>query len=783
MTLKEYRPGTAFPGVIERTTDLSSPAWPAPVRAAEGAPNVLFVVLDDTGYSQLGCFGSPIATPNIDALAAGGLAYNRLHTTALCSPSRSCVMTGRNHHANSMAGISEIATGYPGYNGRIPLENGFLSEILLEHGYSTYHVGKWHLAPSEFGSAAGPFDRWPLGRGFERFYGFLPGDTSQWTPELVYDNHHIEPPRTPAEGYHLTEDLADKAIEFVADLKQVAHSKPFYMNFWTGATHSPHHVAKEWADRYAGQFDDGWEIYREQVLVRQKELGIMPADTELSRHDPDVPRWESLSPQARRLATRMMEVYAGFLSHTDEQIGRVIEFLKEIGEFENTLIMLVSDNGASSEGGATGTTNELQFFNFAGETLEESLAAIDDLGGPSMFNHYPWGWAWAGNAPLRRWKRETYRGGTSGPLIVHWGDGIKSRGEVRSQYVHLIDMVPTVLDVLGIEPPGTIRGATQTPMHGASFAHTFHDAGAPTRHRTQYFEMFGHRAIDHDGWRGVCPWPGQSFAESGMPFGTPISAEALRQLDDDAWELYNVAEDPAENHDLAENRPDKLAELIALWYVEAGRYNVLPIDGSGLARLLGERPHLSAPLQSYTYRPATQTVPPFNGPRVVGRSHSITADAEIGEDGTEGVLMSQGTGVGGWTFYVKDGRLHYAHNYVRRTIFSVSSPDALAPGRHQLRFEFEPTGEPEVFAGKGVPGRAQLYVDGALVAQSDLPFTTPVAFNPGGLTCGANPGLPVIPDYEAPFQFTGKLYSVTIDISGELITDTEAEMAAVIARQ
>jgi arylsulfatase len=783
MALTEYEPGQAFPGVIGRTAQESTPAWPRPLRAAPGAPNVLFIVLDDTGFGQLGCYGSPIATPHIDSLAAGGLTYSNMHTTALCSPSRSCIITGRNHHANATAAINELATGYPGYNGSIPFENGFLPEMLQQHGYSTYMVGKYHLLPSEFESAAGPFDRWPLGRGFERFYGFLGGDTSQWYPDLVYDNHQVEPPRTPEQGYHLTEDLASKAIEFIADAQQVAPNKPFYLHFCTGATHAPHHVPKEWADRYAGQFDDGWDVYRQRVFARQQELGILPAGAELSRHDPDVPDWESLSPDARRLAARMMEVFAGFLSHTDHQVGRLLEFLKETSEFDNTLIMVVSDNGASAEGGVTGTTNELQFFNNAPEPLADSLAAIGELGGPSTFNHYPWGWTWAGNTPFRRWKRETYRGGACDPFVVSWPNGIRARGEVRSQYAHIVDMVPTVLDVLGAEPPAAIRGVTQSPIHGVSFAHTFGDPAAPTRHHTQYFEMFGHRAIDHDGWRAVCPWPGPSFAEAGRAFGAPISAATLTDLDAHHWELYRVAEDPAENHDLAAQHPDKLIELISLWYVEAGKFNVLPLDGSALERLITERPQVAAARTSYTFRPGTQTVPAAVGPKIPNRPHAITADVEIPAGGAEGVLLSQGTGVGGWSFYVKDGKLHYVHNYVRRALYQVSSQNAVPEGRHQLRFEFEPTGKPDFAQGKGAPGRAQLYVDGQLVGQAEFPVTTPVAFNPGGLTCGANPGLPVTPDYRTPFRFTGTLHTVTVDLSGDLITDTEGEMRMAMARQ
>ncbi|MCX4855391.1 arylsulfatase [Streptomyces canus] len=783
MATNEYKQGTAFPGVIGRTAEESTPAWPQPMRAVPGTPNVLFITLDDTGFGQLGCYGSPIETPHMDGLAANGLLYNNMHTTALCSPSRSCIITGRNHHSNAMACVTELATGYPGYSGRIPFENGFVSEMLVQQGYNTYMVGKWHLMPSEYESAAGPYDRWPLGRGFDRFYGFLGGDTSQWYPDLVHDNHQVEPPATPEEGYHLTPDLVDKAISFIADAKQVAPDKPFFLNFCTGATHAPHHVPKEWADRYRGKFDEGWDVYREATFDRQKRLGVVPADARLSRHDPDVPEWDSLSPAARRLATRMMEVYAGFLSHTDHHIGRLLQFLKDTGEFDNTLIMLVSDNGASAEGGVAGTTNEGQFFNNAPEPIEDSLRSIDELGGPNTFNHYPWGWTWAGNTPFRRWKRETYRGGASDPFVVHWPRGIKARGEVRSQYAHIIDMVPTVLDVLGIEPPATIKGVSQSPLHGVSFAHTFDDATAPTAHRTQYFEMFGHRAIDHDGWRAVCPWPGPSFTEAGRPFGTPITAQELGELDAQHWELYHITEDFAETQDLAADNRGKLIELISMWYVQAGKYDVLPVDGSGVQRAVTERPQVSAPRTGYVFRPGTQTLPMAVAPRVLNRPFSVTADAEIPSDGAEGVLLCQGTNVGGWTFYMKDRRLHYAHNYLRRDLYGVSSTEDVPEGRHELRFEFEPTGEPDLAHGKGMPGRAQLYIDRRLVGETQIPVTTPLMFNPGGMTCGANPGSAVTADYRPPFRFNGTLHTVTVDVSGELITDPESEIRMHMARQ
>ncbi len=666
MPILEYPAGAPFPGVIGRTADELSPAWPAPTRAAKGAPNVLFVVLDDTGFGQLGCYGSPIGTPNFDALAADGLRFNNMHTTALCSPSRSCIITGRNHHANGMACITELASGYPGYNGVMPFENGMLSEMLLEHGYGTYMVGKWHLTPSNQETAAGPYDRWPLGRGFQRFYGFLGGDTSQWYPDLVYDNHPVEPPRTPEQGYHLTEDLVDKSIEFITDLRQIDPDKPFYLHLCFGATHAPHHVPKEWADKYAGQFDDGWDAYREKVFARQKELGILPPDAELSRHDPDVPAWGSLSPEARRLSARMMEVFAGFLSHTDHHLGRLLDFLRQQGVLDNTIVMVISDNGASAEGGPTGTTNEAQFFNNAQETLEESLAVIDKIGGPDHFNHYPWGWTWAGNTPFRRWKRETYRGGSTDPFIVSWPAGVKVRGEVRTQYAHIVDMVPTVLDLLGIEPPAAIRGVTQAPIQGVSFAHALDDPEAPTRHHTQYFEMLGHRAIYKDGWRAVCPWPGPSFAEAGTGFGNPISAEKLTELDASGWELYHIDEDPAENHDLAADHRDKLIELIGTWYVEAGKYGVMPVDGSGLQRMIAEKPLVAVPRNQYTYRPGTQSIPNFAAPRLFNRPHSITRDRRDPRRRRRGCPVLPGDG-GRRVLALREGRPAALRPQLRRT--------------------------------------------------------------------------------------------------------------------
>jgi arylsulfatase A-like enzyme len=784
MGFKEYPPGSAFPGVIGRTIGESEPAWPEPLRARVGAPNVLFIVLDDTGFGQLGCYGSPIKTPNLDRLAAGGLRYSNMHTTALCSPSRSCILTGRNHHSNAMACITEGATGYPGANGRIPFENGFLSEILLTHGYNTFALGKWHLTPTEYCSAAGPYDRWPLGRGFERFYGFMGGDTSQYHPDLVYDNHPVNPPATPEDGYHLTEDLAARAIQFIADSKQVAPDKPYFMYFCTGAMHAPHQVPRPWIDKYRGRFDDGWDAYRAKVFQQQLKVGLVPKGTKLSVRDPDVAAWDGLQPDEKRLYSVMMEVFAGFLEHTDHQIGRLIAFLERSGQLDNTLIMVISDNGASAEGGPHGSVNENLFFNNVPETVADGLKAIGELGGPKYFNHYPWGWAWAGNTPFRRWKRETYRGGVADPLIVHWPKGIAGKGEIRTQYAHAIDLVPTVLDALGVEPPAQIRGVTQSPIQGYSFAATFTNGKEPSKHRTQYFEMFGHRSLYHEGWRAVCPVPGPSFAEAGIGFGEmEMTEEKLRELDAKGWELYHVDEDTAETKNVAAQHRDKLIEMIALWYVEAGKYDVLPIDSRGTARLAEERPQLARERKQYAYYPHTSTVSNRIAPRLLNRPHSISASVEI-EDGTEGVVIAQGGSSGGYSLYLKDQKLHYAYNFLGVQQFHVETVSTLPKGKHQLRFEFEPTGKADLAHGKGTPGRAQLYVDGQLAGTTDLPVTIPLDIGiTEGLTVGRDEGSTVTSDYTAPFEFTGGLEQVTVEVAGKLIEDKEAEMRAVMAHQ
>ena len=784
--LVEYKPGSAFPGEIGRTVSESQPAWPEPNRAKEGSPNVIFFVLDDVGYGQMSAFGGLVNTPNINRLAQDGLRYANMHTTALCSPTRSCILTGRNHHSSGVAAIMETATGYPGYDGRMPFENGMLPEMLLEHGYNTFCVGKWHLSPAEESTPAGPFHRWPLGRGFERYYGFLGGETNQWFPDLTYDNHSVPQPKTVEEGYHLDEDLADHAIRFVLDAHVNAPDKPFFMYYAPGTAHAPHQVGKEWIEKYKGKFDMGWDKYREVVFQRQKELGLFPADAELSPRDPDVPEWAGLSDDQKRLYARFMEVYAGFLEHCDYQFGRVLQALEDIDELDNTLIMVIPDNGASSEGGPDGAFNEMSSFNYYWEKLDEILPRMDELGGPASYNHYPWGWSWAGNAPFRRWKKEVYRGGSTDDLIVYWPKGIKARDEIRPQYAHAIDMVPTVLEVLGIEPPESVRGVTQSPIEGVSFAHSFDEASAESKHHTQYFEMFGTRAIYHDGWRAVCGFPGPSYAEGaqkGRKLGDVITPEILDDLDANNWELYHVAEDPAEVHNLADQHPEKLSEMIARWYVEAGKYQVLPLDGSLMQRFATERPRLTQDRNQYTFYPDLSVVPIGSTPMVFNRPHSITAEVEVPAGGAQGVLLAQGGVAGGYVFYIKDNKLHYIHNYLGLKELKVTSTVDVPAGQLTLRYEFEPTGEPDLRNGKGAPGRGQLYIDGELVGNAEFPTTVPILFGIEGLSCGYDFGEAVSHEYHAPFTFTGTIKQVTVDLSGELIKDDESEMRRLLAQQ
>lgn len=763
-----------FKGVIGRSVSESTPWWPEPVRAREGAPNVLYIVLDDVGYGQISSFGGLCETPNLDKLAANGLRYANFHTTALCSPTRTCLLTGRNHHTNAMASIVENASGFPGYTGEIPFENGFLSEMLTPHGYAAYAVGKWHLTPHFEMNMAARKDRWPLGRGFERYYGFMGGDTNQWHPDLVYDNHPIEQPRTYEEGYHLTEDLADRAIEFLTDLKNVAREKPFFLYFCTGAAHAPHHAPKEWIEKYRGKFDMGWDKARAAVFERQKQMGIVPSETQCTERPHWIPDWETLSDDEKRLYARMMEVFAGFVSHTDHHIGRVIDFLEQIGELDNTIIVAISDNGASAEGGPHGSLNEANFFNRVPETVEENLAKIDELGGEHTFNHYPFGWTWAGNTPFQRWKREVHEGGVADPCIVHWPAGIKDRGAVRRQYVHAVDVSPTVLDVLGIEPPQAIKGVTQSPIQGTSFAHTLNEGDAASKHETQYYEMLGNRAIYHRGWKAVTYHGTEGMVYDGV-------TDASKPFDQDVWELYHVEEDFSESRDLAAEYPEKLRELQDIWWIEAAKNNVLPMDARSIGRGLG-RPRLTTSRSKrFIYYPNGAAIEAAAAVNTKNRSHTITAEVDIPASGAEGALVADGGRFGGYSLYVRNRRLCYSYNFLGKAVWTFTSTIEVPAGKGTLGCGFEKTG-PQPFGPGGV---LRLYINGQECGEGQIPRTVPFMFGLGvGFQIGRDEGNPVTNDYASPFRFTGTLRRVIVDVSGpEPPRDLEQEAIIEMARQ
>ena len=786
-SFRTYPIGSPFPGTIGRTLETSEDAWPARPQPPEAAPNVVIVVLDDVGYGQLSTFGGLCETPNLDAVANKGLRFSNFHTTALCSPTRACLLTGRNHHSVGLAAITELSLGYPALNATMGFEHGMLSEILVGQGYNTFCVGKWHLTPPQETTPAGPFDRWPLGRGFERYYGFLGGDTDQYHPDLTHDNHSVRPATTPAEGYHLNADLADHAIDFIKDAHASAPEKPFLLWYATGSGHAPHQVEREWADRYAGRFDAGWDEYRKEVFARQQAIGLLPAGAQLSERDPDVEPWDELSEDAKRVYARQMEVYAGFLSQTDHHIGRVLNFIKEIGELDNTIVICVSDNGASAEGGEHGTRNEALFFNLAPERLEDNLEVIDIWGSEDTFNHYSWGWTWAGDTPFRRWKRETYRGGVTDPCIVSWPAKIKARGEVRDQFLHAVDLLPTLLEMIGLDAPAQIRGVEQSAMHGVSFAPALDDANAPDLHVTQYFEMFGHRSIYHEGFKAVCPYPGPSLkegAEKGTPFGTIISEEILNTLDANDWELYDLRSDPAECINIAADFPDKLAEMRDRWWSEAERYGVLPIAGSGIDRLLAPRPSVGSSRKVYEYYPGGSPISFIAAPRVTNRAHSITAYVDIPAEGAEGVLLSCGNRHGGYVLYVAEDRLHFVHNYLSLERFKVTSHKPLPRGKTTLRMEFAPTGSPRILEGKGAPADVRLFYGEEEVGLMALPFSVPVIFSTTGMSCGQAFYDSVDPAaFEAPFPFTKGLSKVVLDITGELFVNPEAEMTRLMTQQ
>ena len=733
-----------FNGTVNVDIRDSEPDWAPfePAKAPEGSPNVVYIVLDDVGYSAMSTYGGPIETPNIERIAGDGVRYTQWHTTALCSPTRSCLLTGRNHTRNSMACITEAAIGFPNASGTIPPENGMLPEILGELGWNTYMVGKWHLCPTDEMNLAAPRRNWPSGRGFERWYGFLGAETNQWYPELVYDNHPVDPPATPEEGYHFTDDITDKALEFIKDAKAIAPEKPFFLYYAPGACHAPHHAPKEWIEKFKGRFDMGYEALREQTLARQKEL-----------------------------FSRMAEVYAGFLAHADHHIGRLLDFLEFSGMRENTMVILVSDNGASGEGGPNGSVNENRLFNGMPDDLDSALAMLDELGGPKTYNHYANGWAMAFNTPFKMWKRYEFNGGTSDPCIISWPAGMKAKGELRTQYHHAIDLVPTVLDCLGVEAPARIKGHVQSAFDGLSMRYSFDDPSATSTRRTQFYSMLGSRGIWHDGWKAITTHP---------------TIAGWSDFNDDEWELYHTDVDRSELNNLAAEEPGKLRELIQLWFAEAGRNGAFPLDDrSALEIILTPRPLLSPPRDRYVYFPDTADVPESQSVNIRNRSYSIGVLVDIPAVGAEGVLFAHGARFGGHALYVKENRLHYVNNFVGMMEQKIDGTVDLPTGEDLiLSASFDKDGEDPPGVATGI---LSLYHGDQKVGEGRIK-TQPGFFSLAGegLCVGRDSGEAVTDDYpgEAPFRFTGGTIKRTaVDVSGEPYLDLERAAQAMLARE
>ncbi|WP_448494226.1 sulfatase-like hydrolase/transferase [Mycolicibacterium thermoresistibile] len=778
-----------FGGKIELDIRDSEPDWGpfAAPTAPEGAPNILYVVWDDVGIGTWDCFGGLVEMPTMSRIAEQGVRLSQFHTTALCSPTRAALLTGRNPTTVGMATIEEFTDGFPNCSGRIPVDTGLISEVLAEHGWNTYCVGKWHLTPLEESNMAATKRHWPVSRGFERFYGFLGGETDQWYPDLVHDNHPVAPPATPEDGYHLSKDLADKTIEFIRDAKVIAPDKPWFTYLCPGAGHAPHHAPRDWADRYAGRFDMGYERYREVVLENQKKLGIVPPDTELPPINPyqdvkgphgepwplqdTVRPWDSLSDAEKRLFCRMAEVFAGFLSYTDHQIGRVLDYLEESDQLDNTLIVVLSDNGASGEGGPDGSVNEVKFFNGYVDTVEESMRFYDQLGGPQTYNHYPTGWAMAFNTPYKLFKRyASHEGGIADPAIISWPNGITARDAVCDRYINVVDVTPTVYELIGLTPPDTVRGVRQRPLEGVSFRAALADPDADTGKRTQFYSMLGTRGIWSDGWFA-------NTVHAASPAG-------WSNFDADRWELYHLESDRSQSRDLAAEHPEKLEELKQLWFDEAAKYNGLPLGDLNLFETLGRwRPHLSRGRTSYTYYPGTAEVGLGAAVDIRGQSFTVLADVTVDAADAQGVIVKHGAGHGGYVLFLQDGRLHFVYNFMGEEEQRVSSADPIPAGRHILGVSYHRTGTVD---GSHTPlGEVALYVDGTVVATRPDVRAHPANFGlaGGGIAVGRNTGQPVSSAYRAPFAFTGgSIAKVVVDISGTPYRDVEREAAMAFAR-
>lgn len=757
-----------FKGKIERLATNSTPDFPEDIKAPKGAPNVLLILTDDVGFGASSTFGGPVQTPTFDRLAERGLRYNMFHTTALCSPTRAALITGRNHHSVASGVITEFATGYPGYNSLVPKSAASVGEVLKQNGYNTSWYGKMHNVPDWMSSQAGPFDLWPSGLGFEYFYGFIGGDSDQWHPALYENTRPIEP-YLGVDDYIFDRDMADKAIAWMRTQNALAPDKPWLLYYATGTAHAPHHAPKEWIEKYKGKFDQGWDKVREETLARQKELGVVPNDTLLTKRPEEIDSWDSLSDDQKRLFSRMMEVYAGALSHADHHIGRVIDAIEESGQLDNTIVIYIQgDNGASPEGTLQGTTNEVATAgNGVTEDLPFLLSMIDELGGPLTYNHYPVGWAHAMDSPMQ-WTKQvaSHFGGTRNGLVISWPDRIKDQGGIRDQFCHVIDIVPTIYEAAGITPPESVNGVEQKPIDGTSLVYTFDDAKVPTEHSTQYFELVGNRAIYKDGWV-ACTTPLR------LPWIT-IGDEP--NPDDYKWELYNVDKDFSQSNNLASQHPEKLKELQDVFDAEAKKYNVYPLDSSFASRAdPAIRPSLTTGRSEFVYYPGMIRIPEGSAPDFKNKSWSVAAEITVPEKGAEGVLATIGGRFGGWALMLNDSKPEFAYAFSNQSQhkYRIASDEPLTPGKHVLRFKFDYEG-----GGIGKAATGTLLVDEKEVAKGEIPHTIGVRFSlDETFDVGEDAGTPVIEDYadKMPYEFSGEMKRFAVVLEPANLSPEEKE--------
>ena len=761
------RPEPAFQGKIGRTVKESVKDFPKEVTAPKGAPNILLILTDDVGFGAASTFGGPIPTATMDRLAKDGLRYNNFHTTALCSPTRAALLSGRNHHSAATGVIMELGSGFPGYNSLMPKSAGTFAEILKQNGYSTSWYGKNHNVPDWHTSQAGPFDLWPTGLGFEYFYGFIGGDTSQWNPALFENTKPIEPPHD-AKDYFFDRDMADRTIQWIRTQHAMAPNKPFLAYYAPGTAHAPHHAPKEWIAKFKGKFDQGWDKVREEIFARQKQMGIVPANAKLTERSKGIPAWDSLNADQKKVYARMMEVYAAALSHADYQMGRILDAIAEHGELDNTLVIYIQgDNGASGEGGMNGLLNEMTVFNAIPEDFKEVMRRMNELGGPNTFNHYPVGWAHAMDTPFQ-WTKQiaSHFGGTRNGLVISWPARIKDKGGIRPQFSHVIDIMPTILEAVGVTAPSSINGVPQKPIEGVSMAYTFDNAKAPSKHTTQYFELFGNRAIYHDGWvaattPGVAPWDTAAETQGRLP-----------AVLDYQWELYDVSKDFSQADNLAAREPAKLKELQELFWKEAAKYNVLPIENSRIDRFdVTNRPSLTTGRDVFTYYPGIVRTPEGAAPDLKNKSYQIKAEVDIPKAGAEGMLITHGGRFSGYGLYLLKGRPVFTYNLADVARYSIAGKDPLAPGKHTILFDFKYDG-----GGLGKGGNGTLLVDGKAVATGRVERT--LAFRLSldeTLDCGEDTGTPVAESYKVPFKFTGKLNKVTISLAPEKLSAADMQ--------